>query len=81
MEMKNDHGNIMKKSWNFSFENWWEPCMTDYWYEQGIQLRKCHDLTLFCLKLFFFKNISAMLSECQTVWIQIRTDFTKVISR
>ena len=38
---------------------------------------------IFSKKHFFFKNIlSGTLSECQTVWIQIRPDFlAKVISR
>ena len=42
----------------------------------------------FCQNYFFQNSLSGTLSECQTVWIQIRTDFlcgsklfAKVISR
>ena len=30
-------------------------------------------------KIYFFKNLSAILSECHMVWIQIRTDLMSVL--
>ena len=37
------------------------------------------NFSFLCCRLLIFSNFSEKLSECQTVWIQIRTDILSVL--
>ena len=50
-KMKKDPGKIMEQSWNFSFENWWEPYF-------------CHLLIFFQEKLWYvFVNAQTQFAK------------------